>query len=262
MAVRKRPDLPVALLQRRAAPPWTVAFLSRGHPDTLLDGFDPDPVLFARSVADTILNIEGLQDDPVKRYANASEQLREAVKALGSKNERDLHSLIESMPWILLPEGEFESFDSKKALVFEERLSDGGKQRSTIVPDFLYRQFEHDTLVVEIESGTKRLLTTKQQTNLSLPSAKAVASMFQILSYFRVLSGPMSVLPRQELDVPDDWAFRFLLVVGSRLQKDFDERSWMALRDYLHAAGIVLRTWDYYIDRLERLSRMADFKRS
>lgn len=260
IAQKKGRDLPSVLEQQRTLPPWTVALISRGHPENLLTGFDPDPFLFARGVADTILHIAGLQDDPVARYSSAAKELGEAVKSVGTKNEWDLHSLVEAKPWILVPNGEFESFASKKVLPYEERLGDGSVKTGTIVPDFLYKHYDHDTLVVEIEAGTKRLLIGRRETGFGLPSAAAVASIFQILNYSRILSGPMSSLARQQLDLPDDWAFRYLLVVGSKLQKDFDERSWIGLRDHLQAAGITLRTWDYYIERLERTSRMADFK--
>lgn len=63
---------------------------------------------------------------------------------------------------------------------------------------------------------------------------------------------------RAKLKKPDLWDFSYLLVVGSSQQPEFDERSWQSLRQAL-PEDVLLRNWDFYIDRLRRLERAATF---
>ena len=250
-----------AFSTRLALPPWTVGFISTGEPEELLKGFDPDPVLLARSTADTILYSAGLRDiPPAVRYEEASRELQSALLSLAKHNERALQAFLEARPWVLVPEADFESALPRPSLLVTERLANGTTQDHHLIPDFIYHLFDHQSLVVEIESATKRLLTQKEETTFRRPAAQATAAVFQIISYKLFFNGPLGAQMRAQLSKPDSWGFDYLLVVGSVLEPDFDERSWVALRDHLKASGITLRTWDFYLDRLRRLAAMADFK--
>jgi hypothetical protein len=183
-----------------------------------------------------------------------------AVLSLSKQNERALQAFLEARPWVLVPEADFESVLPRTSVRVTERLANGTTQDHRLIPDFIYHLFDHQSLVVEIESATKRLLTQKEETTFRRPAAQATAAVFQITSYKQFFSGPLGAQIRAQLSKPDSWGFDYLLVVGSALEPDFDERSWVALRDHLKASGVTLRTWDFYLDRLRRLAAMADFK--
>lgn len=242
-------------------PPWIVSIISARHG---MSGLDEDPLIAGKGIADTILFASGIADEyPPVKYRRAWVDLKNAILALSAENEKALHLAVKKYPWILLHESDFSLFVSEPRLTYSERTSVGKEhefQSRTIIPDFMYHLHDQSTLVVEIEAANKRLLKKQKETGYKLPTAKSVASMFQILNYKQIMSGPFGSQICGQIDKPDSWTFAFLLVIGSTLQEDFDERSWQNLRKSLQASNVELRTWDYYLDRLERLRKASDIK--
>ena len=228
--------------------------------DDPLEALDQDPLVAARGVADGILSYAGLVPSPVGEYRETARELREAVAAFSPENEAVLQELLERKPWILLHRAEYDSVLPRPRLSFSEKLEDGKELERRIEPDFVYQMPDSESLVVEIESAEKRLLTTKQETGYNKPAAPASAAAFQIGNYRRLFDGFAGAQLRRGLAVPDAWSFRFLLVVGAESQADFDRRSWVNVREHFGASGIAVRTWDYYIHLMERRAEAADFK--
>jgi len=243
---------------RYATPNWVLGIVSNVGADDPLLGLDPDPIIAASGFAEAILSTSGsrLAHEP-DRFGRAAAELRWAVTTLSPDNEAVLQNLVEDKPWILLHEAEYDDVLPRPRIELLERMPDGHDERRQIEPDFVYHQPDSQSLVVEIESAKKRLHLLATETGYALPASRTVQSLFQILNYRHEFSGPLGAQVRRRLGKPDSWAFRYLLVVGSRLQRDFDERSWVVLRDQLQSAGVELRHWDYYIDRLDRIARMA-----
>lgn len=242
-------------------PPWIVCIISGREPEEALGGLDEDPIIAAKGVADSILRAGGVIDyDPSVRYRAARRELEEAILTVNAQNEKAIHLVIEQRPWILMHEAEFSGFSSEVPLPFTERREEDGAMQTvqrTITPDFLYDLYD-STLVVEIEAATKQLLKQTKETTLQLPTAETVAAQYQIQNYRQICDGPMGSEIRTKLEKPDIWDFSYLLVVGSSKQPQFDERSWQSLRQAL-PSDILLRNWDFYIDRLRRLEDAATF---
>jgi len=241
-----------------ADPPWVVCIVAHRVTDPLA-GLDPDPLIAARGVADGILSYSGIIVDPVVAYRTAASELRDAVRSLSPENEHVLQTLLEEKPWILLHQAEYDDVVFRPRLPFLERLENEEDLQRSIEPDFVYHQPDAQSLVVEIESAKKRLLTTGTETGYRRPAAPASAAAFQISNYQRLFNGFAAGQLRRALGVADAWSFRFLLVVGSEEQEDFERRSWVNLRDHFGQAGVEVRTWDYYLDMLERRANAADF---
>ncbi len=239
-------------------PEWTLGIVSNVARDKELLGFDPDPIIAANGLSEAILVAAGIRaSGSPSRYAQAAADLKWAVSSLSATNERVLQELVARNPWILVHEAEYETVVPQCRLALVERLDGGRNSTFDVIPDFVYHQHDDISLVVEIESATKRLLVGAAEASFSVASAPTLHSVFQVAGYKRLFSGPLGSQARRQLGKPDSWTFRYLLVVGSRLQPDFNQRSWASLRDLMFDAGIELRHWDYYIDRLERIAQSA-----
>ena len=237
--------------------PWVVAIISARTGLRALDGLDPDPFIAGTGVAEIILHSSGIADEfPPHKFQRASAALRDALATAQSKNEAAIHSVIEKHPWILVDAWEFSEFRSKPTITYTESLDPSSPPEvQTIVPDFLYDCYDQTTLVVEIEASSKKLLKKTEETGYQLPRAPLVDALFQIGNYKRIMSGKFGSQVCRQLNKPDSWSFSYLLVIGSKLQENFDERSWANTRDAM--VDIQVRTWDYYLDRLQRLQEAS-----
>ena len=244
-------------------PPWIFSLISTRSGADCLDGLDKDPIIEAKALSDKILNLVGiLNETPTELYQSARKALEQAVATVSSSNESSIHSVIEERPWILCDEVDFKSFSSKPRLRYIEKVKKGNKIldiEKEIIPDFLYDLHDNYSLVVEIESASKRLLIKTEETGYQLPSAKTTAAGFQIDHYKTIINGPTGAVIREQLQKPDAWTFDYLLIVGSKSQVDFNERSWTILRNSFKELQIKVRTWCYYLDRLSRLEKASHF---
>ncbi|WP_292363134.1 Shedu anti-phage system protein SduA domain-containing protein [Methylophaga sp. UBA1464] len=243
-------------------PPWIVSIVSSSIGLNVLAGLDEDPYIAAKGIADIIFKTAGITDeDPAIIYRKARNRLEKSIAAINSENEKELQKVIEEYPWILLDEVDYSAVDPEKTLQYVERTAGDDGVVSEIVrkvrPDFIYEKYDQSSLVVEIEAASKRLLVKTKETHYQLPSAQEVAAQFQIQHYKHICSGPFGSQINAYLEKPDDWIYNYLLVVGSDKQPDFDRRSWNLLREFMKPHGIVLRDWDYYIDRLARFEAAA-----
>lgn len=246
-------------------PPWVVSIIARRTGLEALNGLDPDPIIAAKGVSDIIGRVAGLlEENPVALYNRARTQLEAAVATLNRDNEKAIHKVVSAYPWILVDQVDFENFDSERSLIYRERVQAEGGRIVDVPrearPDFLYHRYDDRTLVVEIEAASKRLLTQGEEVGYLLPTAKTVAAQFQILNYKHIFSGPFGSQIRERLNKPDSWGFDYLLVVGSKTQSGFDPRSWSLLRETMYGHGVILRDWDFYLDRLRRLEDAATFQ--
>lgn len=111
--------------------------------------------------------------------------------------------------------------------------------------------------VVEIEAATKRLFTKRRQVGVAVLDAKTKDAEVQISRYKHYVDGIGRRATCEKLGKPDNWRFNYLLVAGSTMQADFDEKSWRYFQQQYLERGIALKAWDFYIDRLMDLERWA-----
>lgn len=165
-----------------AQPPWIFGVVSNRSADSLA-GLDPDPLIAARGVADAILAFAGVVSDPVARYKQAAVELRSAVAAIQAGNEAALQRLLEEKPWVLIHESEYDDVRFRPRLQFEERLASGDVAQRRIEPDLVYDLPASESLVVEIESATKRLMLSTTETSYQKPAAASSGAVYQIGNY-------------------------------------------------------------------------------
>ncbi len=243
-------------------PPWIVSIVAARTGKSSLDGLDDDPIIAAKGIAEMILLFAGINAEvPAAKYRSAYDDLLNAIKTINKDNEKAIHAVIKNRPWILLDESHYKRFDDEVALSYTEREKHGDdivEVTKTIIPDFVYDKYE-ETLIVEIEAATKQLLKLTKETGAQLPTAQAIAAQFQIMNYHAIINGPSSQDLRAVLGKPDSWRFEFLLVVGSKHQDKFDQRSWEILRGHI-PKDITLRNWDFYLEWLKRVEKASTFQ--
>ncbi|WP_136659903.1 Shedu anti-phage system protein SduA domain-containing protein [Nitratireductor sp. XY-223] len=241
-------------------PSWILQWFSTDHDP--LRGLETDPKIAGYGAAENLLGLAGFREgSPEQRFIKAGSALALAVARQSKTNEPAIHDVISKNPEILVID--YESFYSKKKLRFTENVKneDGTltPEIRTIVPDFVYVTHDQKIVCVEIEAYGKRLFTTGVETNFAVPSAATNRASYQIENYKTIIDGYGGNEIREQLGCPSVAPASFLLVVGSKDQKDFDERSWMHRQTQLAKAGIELQSWDYYLDRLSRLAKASAF---
>lgn len=239
--------------------PWCFAFFSVGHGTSALQGFDQDPFIEAHGLADHILNVAGIIEKPRFLYEAAIREITEAVNKDHLVNEQAIHEVVKKYPFIIRDRHDYTSFESKPSVIIEETIAPDNRTKRRVEPDFIYDLYDEQSLIVEIEAASKRVLKKTEETSYQLPRAESVAACFQIHNYKKIFDGIGFRQFREQRGLPDRWGLKYLLVVGSEHQPDFDIRSWNNLRDFLANLGVTVRTWDYFIDRLNRIMKASEY---
>lgn len=255
-----QPKIIVATARERKAslPPWAIGFISRRTGLQVLDGLDQDPILQARAITDSILARAGLiPEEPKERYHRVRMELLEAMETEPAVCEKNLHAVIEKYSWILFDSHVVDGFHSKPKLVLQERAENEAEameaKERCVYPDFIFDLIDRRSVMVEIEAATKPILQEAEETGFQLPYAKATAACCQIQNYKLLMERYGADFCRQ-LGKPDTWPFSYLLVIG-RDSKIDDKKSWDIFRRRIEADGIEVKSWDYYLQKLERLER-------
>jgi len=226
--------------------------------DDMLEGLDSDPAVEAHALMEIILEQCGvISEPPGRRYSRAHSALKLALQRENSSNETAIHSVISQFRWILIDETDIADFHSEKSIQYQELTNRelGGQISSTthrFRPDFIYKLHGGDYVIVEIEAASKNLMINTKETGFQLFSAAANHALAQIRNYKSIITGYGSNDVCMALNCPSTTNYRFLLVVGSNEQLAFDQRSWDHQVRQLAGEGIELRSWYYYLERLER----------
>lgn len=226
-----------------------------------LEGLDANPRIEAYSLVECILEQCGIIDEPpAVKYSRAASSLNQAMKSENSGNERQLQKVVEDYPWVLVEEPDIDRFLPEQQLTYAEvEIVDQAATRTerAIRPDFIYILHDGDCLIVEIEAASKEIMLTTSETGFQLFSAKANKALAQIRNYKSAIDRHGNAEICEQLACPSTTTFRYLLVVGSEDQRQFDERSFGNVAQQLAGEGIELRHWSYFIDRLKRREAAA-----
>jgi len=243
---------------RQSPFPWIFGFLSSFQDESVLDNFDKDPFIEAHGLTDQILSVAGISNNPGERYGQAITELEQAIETVKRNNESSIHKVIMKFPFIIVDEHDYVKFSSEPTIRISERTENGVKLANTR-PDLIYDMHDDCSLIVEIEAKEKQLFKQTKETGFNLPRAESVAACFQIHNYKTLFDGFASQQTREQLGLPDRWSFKYLLVIGSTKQNDFNQSAWNNLRDFMANTGVEMRTWDYYVDRLKRIKEASNY---
>ncbi|WP_282046280.1 Shedu anti-phage system protein SduA domain-containing protein [Roseibium album] len=222
----------------------------------ILEGLDPEPKSEAYAFSEVILERCGLlAESNEKKYTRLKNALEIAIDTDNTENEKKIHEVIEKNSSILVDDPDIDEFYSEHTLNYTEIVKNGGEiseEKRSIRPDFIYKLSSDEFVFIEIEAASKNLLLQTQESSFNVFSAKANKALAQIRNYKTVIDQHGRAEICKQLGCPSTTTFRFLLIVGSAEQKNFNERSWDHATQQLSNEGIELRHWGYYLNRLER----------